>query len=281
MKNLNLDVIIKTLILLGFSSFYFKIIKSNEIILYVHPRMIPVVIWGMISMFIIALFLITDSFRNKKQKIRFKNHLIFIIPLIMIFFMQSANANSAVIGNNETAGSKPQSNTNSNTSLNNSSNSNSDLKGNLFSTTSTYELYAGKTESDGQGKIDKNNLDIQNNVIQVSLNNFVHSLDEILGNPNKYQGKEIEISGFVYKDKTLKENEFIVGRFMMVCCAADLQIAGIECENTNSSSYDNGTWVKIKGKIKTETSENEVNPVIITEEIKKDPNPDTSYVYPF
>lgn len=68
---------------------------------------------------------------------------------------------------------------------------------------------------------------------------------------------------------------------MMVCCAADLQVAGIECSSSDSGSYDNGTWVKIKGKIKINTSEDGIDPVIAVETIEKDPAPDTSYVYPF
>jgi putative membrane protein len=281
MKKFNLDIVIKILILLGFSAFYLRIIRNNEIIMYVHPRIIPIVIFAMISMFIIALFLITESFRNKKKKVKVKNYVIFIIPLIMILFMQSTNANSTVTTNDININSNISSNTDLSKSSNKTYNQGNDLKNNLISTSSTYELYSGKTESDGQGTLDKNQLDIENNVIQVNLKNFVLSLDEILGNPDKYKGKEVEISGFVYKDKDLKENEFIIGRFMMVCCAADLQIAGIKCDSNNLASYDNDTWIKIKGKIETDTSEGEVDPVIVVEHIEKDLNPDTSYVYPF
>lgn len=283
MKKLNLDIIIKILILLGFSVFYFKIIKDNEIILYVHPRMIPFAIFGMISMFIIALFLITDSGRNKKKKIKFKNYITFIIPLIMIFFMQNTSANSAVAASDVNTNSNAASNADSAASSNNSSSQNTDFKSNLISDNSDYELYSGKVESDGEGKVDKNQLDIKDNVIQINIKNFVTSLDEILGNPDKYKDKEIEMSGFVYKGKDLdlKENDFILGRFMMVCCAADLQVAGIECDSNKLGAYDNGTWVKVKGKIKTETSGTEVDPIIVAEQIEKDSNPDAAYVYPF
>ena len=41
MKKLNFDIIMKILILLCFSAFYLKIIVTNEITLYVHPRIIP------------------------------------------------------------------------------------------------------------------------------------------------------------------------------------------------------------------------------------------------
>lgn len=275
MKKLNLDIIIKILILLGFSAFYLKIIISNEILMYVHPRIIPFALFGMISMLIIALFLVSSCFYNNRRKIRFKNYAIFIIPLIMVLFMQGTSANSAIKTTN--VNTNGNADTSSNTNLTDISNNNS----NSSTSTSTFELYSGKTESDGQGTVDKKDLDIKNNVIEVNPKNFVFSIDEILGNPDKYDGKEIEITGFIYKDKDLEHNQFIIGRFMMVCCAADMQIAGIRCDSNNLQSYDSDTWVKIKGKIKKDAYEDQIDPLIVIEHIEKDPNPDTSYVYPF
>lgn len=255
MKKLNLDIIIKILILLGFSAFYLKIIINREILMYVHPRIVPFALFGMISMFIIALFLVSSCFYNNKRKFKLKNHVIFIIPLIMIVFMQGTNVNPAIKTSNR--------------------NINSD------SPASAFELYSGKTESDGQGAVDKKELDIKNNVIQVNSKNFVYSLDEILGNPDKYEGKEIDLTGFVYKDEDLKQNQFIIGRYMMICCAADMQIAGITCDSNNLGNYDNDTWIKVRGKIKKDFSEDQVDPLIEVEHIEIDLNPDTSYVYPF
>lgn len=275
MKKLNLESLIKILILLGFSLFYLRIIVNNEIIKYVHPRIVPFAVFGMIAMFIIALFLSGDLFHNKKKRIKFKNYVIFIIPLIVIFLMKSTNANSTIKTSDINTNSDILSNVNSsnNTSFNQGNNVTSD--------NSTFSLYEGKTESDGLGKVEKKQLDVKDNVIEVNAKNFVFSLDEIIENVDKYDGKEIEISGFVYKDKNLKENEYIIGRFMMFCCAADMQIVGIRCNSNNLESYSSDTWIKLKGKIKKDTFKDNVDPIIIVEKIEKDPNPDTSYVYPF
>ncbi|WP_459481605.1 TIGR03943 family putative permease subunit [Clostridium saccharoperbutylacetonicum] len=260
MKKLDMDVILKMLILLGFSIFYLVIILNNQILIYVHPRIVPFAIFGMISMFIIALFFIPDSINNRKRKIKLKNYVVFAIPLSLVFFMQSINANSSTATNKD---------------------KNSDITDNLDSAGSTYEIYSGKTESNGQGVVNKKQLYIRNNIIEVNQRNFVFSIDEIIDNIDKYEGKEIEITGFVYRNKELKENEFILGRFMMVCCAADMQIAGLRCDNNNLESYSNNTWVKVKGKIKKDTYDGAVDPIIVLEHIEKDNNPDTSYVYPF
>ncbi|OOM79666.1 putative two-component membrane permease complex subunit [Clostridium puniceum] len=273
MKKLNIDIFIKILILLRFSAFYFKIIINNEIIRYVNPKIIPFAILGMIAMFIIVLFLVKELFNNKKKKVKFKNYVIFIIPLIMIFFMESNSASSTTIKSSDANAS---SNITLNDNLKNNTNQDNNLKN-----SSTFDLYEGKTESDGKGASDKKQLDIKENVINVNSKNFVFSLDEILSNPDKYVGTDIEITGFVYKDENIKENEFVIGRFMMACCAADMQIAGIRCEHSNLESYSNDTWIKVKGKIKKDTYNSTVDPIIVVDHMEKDLNPDTSYVYPF
>ncbi|EKQ57320.1 MAG: hypothetical protein A370_01030 [Clostridium sp. Maddingley MBC34-26] len=68
---------------------------------------------------------------------------------------------------------------------------------------------------------------------------------------------------------------------MMVCCAADMQIAGIRCDSNNLEICDSDTLIKIKGKIKKDTFKGEVDILIVVEHLEKDPNPDTLYVYPF
>ncbi|WP_315069102.1 TIGR03943 family putative permease subunit [uncultured Clostridium sp.] len=260
MKRLNSDIIIKILILVCFSIFYFKIIKDDEILRYVHPRIIPFSIFGMIAMFIVAIFLITDRYHMKKRKMRLKNYIIFVIPLIMIFFMQSANADSSI--------KTDEINTNSNEILNVSN-----LAYDNINSSSSQKENGGQDGDDGLSRKD--------NVIEVDADNFLNSIDKLIEDSDKYEGQEIEITGFVYKDTTLKANEFIIGRFVMACCAADLQVEGIKCDSNNLQTYDNDTWVKVKGKIKTETVNYEAEPVIVVENIEKDPNPYTSYLYPF
>jgi len=67
----------------------------------------------------------------------------------------------------------------------------------------------------------------------------------------------------------------------MACCAADLQVEWIKYDSNNQETYASDTSVKIKEKIKTETVNYEVEPVIVVEHIEKDPNPKTTYLYPF
>lgn len=268
MRKLNLNVMIKILILLGFSIFYLKIIISKEILLYVNPRIIPFSIFGMISMFIISLFLILDSLKTQKKKVKFKNYIIFILPLIIIFFMQNTTINSFNITSKINL-SNAQLNFNSNNNYNTNSNTPKfnklDKENNIFS----------------QNYTNSKNIKLENNIIEVNVKNFISSLDEILKNPDKYNNKQVHITGFVFRDEFSKKNDFIIGRFLMACCSADMQIVGIKCIGDNLESYDDNTWVNINGKIKKITNDENESCIITIEDIEKDSNPDTSYVYPF
>lgn len=153
MKRISSDIIIKILILLCFGIFYFKIIKNNEIIMYVHPRIIPFAILGMLAMFAIALFLITDSRRTKKKNTKLRNYVVFIVPLVMVFFMQSTSANSSI--KTDDIGANFSGSLSANLTYDNSKPNPSDQKINNVE----------------QGKYD-DDLYIKDNVIEVDVNKF-------------------------------------------------------------------------------------------------------------
>ena len=278
MNKRNLDIISKILILISFAVFYLKLIITNEIILYVHPRMIPFSIFGMIVMIIIAMFLITSKFKNNNTRFKFKNYVPFIIPLIIILlFENTAQKSSAKTSNINTSA------TASDYKLyDNNSKSNNESIG--TQSNNQLEIYSGKTATYNTDNNIQNKLNISNNIIEINSKNYVSSLDEIINNCDKYEGKEIEITGFIYRDKNLdlKENQFIIARYMMVCCAADMQVAGLRCQLDNAQNIpDLKEWVKIKGKIKNDTYEGVSDPLILIEQIEIDNTPDTSYVYPY
>lgn len=268
MKKINFYKLAKIIILIGFSVFYLKILISKEILLYVHPRIIPFAIFSTFFMIITAIFLITSLYTSYKRTFKIKKYIAFIIPLILIFLISTLKSDAKTLDINANSTSNSKSNTVS------SSNNNEYAP----------DLYSGKTASYGDGTISNPKLDISNNIIKVSSKNFVSSLDEIISNCAKYEGDSIEITGFIYNDKNLNltNNQFIIARYMMVCCAADMQIAGLRCQYINiENSLDLNTWVKISGKIKNDSYESNPDPLILIDKIEIDSNPDTSYVYPY
>ena len=71
---------------------------------------------------------------------------------------------------------------------------------------------------------------MKGNTIVMTDESFIPWIEELYGNLSKYEGKKIEVVGFVFKDKEFGQSNFVPARLTMNCCAADMQPVGILCE---------------------------------------------------
>ena len=70
-------------------------------------------------------------------------------------------------------------------------------------------------------------LDKENKTITVRDEYFSMWLSELPTNLDQYEGYQITIKGFVFREKqTMEANEFVPARLMMSCCSADLAPCG-------------------------------------------------------
>jgi|GEM_PF-2195217 len=58
------------------------------------------------------------------------------------------------------------------------------------------------------------------------------------------------ITGFVYKDPLLAKNQFVITRYVMACCIADLCPIGIICESEDAPNLKADAWIEIEGTLK-------------------------------
>lgn len=94
----------------------------------------------------------------------------------------------------------------------------------------------------------KGGLDEENKKITISNDEFYPWITEIYSNMDKYEGYEITMTGFVFKDQEyFNENEFVPARLAMTCCAADLAPVGILCLYDNLPELESEQWVTVKG----------------------------------
>jgi putative membrane protein len=143
-----------------------------------------------------------------------------------------------------------------------------DSKTNHIDMKSLYEYESNLGES-------KNNINITNHeqeILKISEDNPM-VLEDIRTNPKKYIGKTLEIDGFVCKESYLNENQFIVGRLVMTCCAADSKIVGIIGEYNKAYNLVENEKVKVRGVISTSKIMDANNishtvPVIVIEELE-------------
>jgi putative membrane protein len=289
-RGVNIEAALKVFILSGFSLFFYSIIHSGKVQLYVHPRIVPYMEFGILAMVSISLFTLKELFKPKR-KYQITSYLFFIIPLFLAFLLppKSMDSSSMSFGDMKIARQTkgPTSDTGSVDKADNSfpdddtastdSSSNSDNPSPSFEVNSSnYEALASLAR-EPSARVMK----LQNGMVVMGDDNFVKWLQELDNNREKYQGKRIQVVGFVFKDNHLKKNEFIPARLMMTCCAADLQPVGMLCRYDKAAELKHDTWVKVTGTIKVIDYKGEKVPIIEAESVVKTSKPNNDYVYPF
>lgn len=117
--------------------------------------------------------------------------------------------------------------------------------------------------------------------IQVKERGFMEILTSLDLYKDAFAGKKLEISGFVYREDGMPENQFVVSRLAMQCCSADSVPYGVLVESPLAKEFTKDTWVKLTGTIgKTTHNGNEIMKIEALS-ISKIKAPDSPYVNPY
>ncbi|RYD05535.1 hypothetical protein N752_09315 [Desulforamulus aquiferis] len=140
-----------------------------------------------------------------------------------------------------------------------------------FSEPEDYSAYFG-----GERDLIPENTNAES-IITITSMNYLEILVDIMDYLERYSGKEIEVDGFIMSHSALGENQYLVSRYAIACCAADAVIVGFTAEGT--SPYPDNTWVKMRGKIlRLDDHSLPVVQVTNIEEIAPPPDP---YIYQY
>ncbi len=263
--NKNIEKVFRVLILLLFSLVFSLTIINSSVYNFVHKRHIPMIIFSIIIFLILAIIEIVYNEHNTQEETKDKannnsnsyslkkciSYFILLVPLFLYFFSGSGIKFSSLAQNidlkNQAVPKKRKS--------------------------SSANPFTG---------MQKNSMALTDGKIIISSENFSQWLSELYSNPYNYYEKEIELSGELWYGKDLGENQFAVGRLMMVCCAADMQAVGLFCESAKKSDFKDGEWVKVKGLLKERFIQDDASePYIEIQSIEKEARPENVYVYPF
>lgn len=130
---------------------------------------------------------------------------------------------------------------------------------------------------------------------EIPASDYTNILNDCYANLSKYVGKKIKFSGFVCKIYDFKENQFVLGREMILNSNPSLQasfssttnqnvqaqvvIVGFMCETNNAVNFADNTWVEVEGTITRGFYHSEI-PIVKVSNIKETNCPDFPYVYP-
>ena len=107
------------------------------------------------------------------------------------------------------------------------------------------------------------------------LREFSRSAD-----PGAFDGREVDVIGFVYKDPRAKPNEFWVSRFAVSCCVADATAIGLLVQTEDAEALEPDSWVRVVGKLKAGEFAGESIPVVVAERVERTQQPEHPYLYP-
>lgn len=124
-----------------------------------------------------------------------------------------------------------------------------------------------------------NDKTIFNEVNSLTNLNYTNVLNEVHNNLNSYIGVKIKFTGFVYRVYDLTENQFVLGRNMVISSDFQTVVVGFLCNSSDAKKYTDNAWVEIEGEIKKGNYHGEI-PIIEVTNIKEVTKPVDEYVYP-
>lgn len=290
LNKFNINTCLKILLLLGFASFYLFTVFSGSVKQYVHPRIIPYIIFAAIVMVLIAILLVGELLKKQHMKTKSWTLLFFIIPLLMGFALPpktfdsstkatgSLELSSSTIYATDKTSSKPvveQDQTPVEKPVE-TNGADDIIEGNEID--DSLDNSSNNISSDSCNDI----INIDNDIIVMDDTNYYKYLTEIYENLDKYKDTKIEVIGFVFKDnKEFKDNEFVPARLLMVCCAADMVPIGFLCQYDDTVQLEKDSWVKVTGTLDSTEFEGNKIPIINATTVQQVDEPEDAYIYPY
>ena len=126
-----------------------------------------------------------------------------------------------------------------------------------------YEYTDGTTKYDDV--IDPLPFDINAPVIEVKDEDYALWYRDVTEEAQKYHGKTIRFKGQVAMLRRDKNGMFAPGRFVMTCCADDIQFCGVPCKYAQARELEPRSWVMVEATISAEKHplyQGELGPVL-------------------
>ena len=114
-------------------------------------------------------------------------------------------------------------------------------------------------------------FDINAPVIQVNDQDYALWYRDVTEEPQKYAGKTVSFKAQVALLRREKNGMFAPGRFVMTCCADDIQFCGIPCKYADAAKLTPRGWVQVKASISAEKHplyQGELGPVLTALEVE-------------
>lgn len=101
------------------------------------------------------------------------------------------------------------------------------------------------------------------------------------GNPDRLNGRDADVIGFVYRRAGDPSGYFMVARFMMSCCTADTYAIGLPVAWAEADNLAVDTWVRVQGPVRVGQFGKNTMPIIQASSVDASvAKPAQPYLYP-
>jgi putative membrane protein len=311
---------LRALILLAFTALILKLHLTDEITKFINPKYVRLSQVASVLFLILFLIQITRIWTAKHEQHHFCSHddggdschhhhdhgdspfnikkfvsySIIVFPLLTGFFLPAKVLDASIVDKkggmailanqkqkaNEGAGSPLVEDSGGSGSLPEGSSQNNETEDDSYIEENAvleleYENLMTKAEYDQLIR----DLE-QSNKIVMDDSVFAAFYDEIASNLDHYKGKEIELTGMVYKEDGLEQNQLVLSRFLITHCVADASIIGFLSEIPGSIGIDQDTWIQAKGVLDVTTFNGVELPIIKVTNWQEVNEPKEPYLYP-
>ena len=238
----------QALLLLGLFLFLMSKVVNNQLLWYINQRFVILVYIGVVFLAILAWRLFTETRQVREQQDEHKQHDHDHMPAPFNLWIMLIPLLIGVLIPARPLDSSAVSAKGITTSSA------------LISSQSSSRVF--ETESE------------QRNVLDwVKIFYFEKDLSPFIGQP-------AGVVGFVYREDSLPDGQFLVSRFIISCCAADGYAVGMIVDSPQAASFEQDTWVKVTGPVDVTTYNGNPSPLIHAEAIEVVPQPEQPYLYP-
>lgn len=238
---------LRVIICFGLAFFLLELLITGEISLYINPRLKWLVALSVLMLVILGVVQLWNLRQRELHRIGVWGYVMSIIPMVFLLLVAPKVLDASSV----------------------------QKRGVQLKPNPTIEVVQ-KSENPYQKLVKELG---QKNVISFEEKTYLDIINTINMYPEKLKGKKIKIYGFVYRDQTIKKNEFILGRFMVTCCTADSAVAGFLVKSEKAGSFKNDQWLEIVGTLDTEPYDGEEIPVIRLEKSKRIEPLKDPYIY--
>jgi TIGR03943 family protein len=283
----NMEAIVQIFILIAIACLLIYSMVSKEVNYYVHPRFY-VGIWTSISILILFAISLISKIKKARHNVNIRHYIIFAIPLLgsLLFPATGVNskdmtiANSDIVASNSETDTNPIDNTNTDRYYDENITSEKSPTDIIDATASTQqnegENAAGEETSNAYEKYSQYEVD---GVLVISDDIFADWYGDVYDNLDDFIGKKCKYLAQVYSMEDFKANQFLAGRYFMVCCAADLVGYGIVCESDIRSELTDEEWITVTGTISEYEYNGYMVPILKDVTIADGEAPEVEYIY--